>query len=283
MQHSSCLDVDGIDAGGLGGVAILICPKIVEFCDIKHTILIPGRVHKVSCEFCCGQSVPPSHASASSDRCFEILNAHNYGMNRSHIGKIAEEINRMKARDIASPLRFISFFLGDFNFPPNNELPVILGRPQLDLHTPRPNYLSYHTHKNLWDGMFDNILEFAQPNPTHYNPQSSSLSKIDRILATMPPSLTTKLRLQADVYSAPETLHYRKISDHAPVFLCIGIRDPSSTYRCSLPKIWTSGSIYEQRVNYLIDIVQPLSLPLLEQLPAIKACIIFHQRCTELS
>ena len=70
VKHSSCLDVDGIDAGGPGGVAILICPKIVEFCDIEHTILIPGRVHKVSCEFCCGHLVPPSHASASSDMCF---------------------------------------------------------------------------------------------------------------------------------------------------------------------------------------------------------------------
>ena len=110
VKHSSCLDPDGIEAGGLGGVAILICPKIVEFCDIKHTILIPGRVHKVSCEFCCGQFVPPSHVPASSDRCFEILNAHNYGMNRSSIGEIAKEINRMKVRDIASPHGFISFF-----------------------------------------------------------------------------------------------------------------------------------------------------------------------------
>ena len=78
VKHSSCLDSDGFDAGGLGGVAILICPKIVEFCDIKHTILIPGRVHKVSCEFCCGQSVPPSQVSASPDWCFEVFNAHNF-------------------------------------------------------------------------------------------------------------------------------------------------------------------------------------------------------------
>ena len=107
VKHSSCLDSDGIDAGGLGGVAILICPKIAEFCDVKHTILIPGRVHKVTCEFCCGQLVPPSHVSSSPDRCFEILNAHNFGMNRNHIGQIAEEIDRMKARDFAAPGRFI--------------------------------------------------------------------------------------------------------------------------------------------------------------------------------
>ena len=119
----------------------------------------------------------------------------------------------------------------------------------------------------------DDILEFVQPNPTHFNSQSSSLSKIDRILSTLPPSLSTKLRLQADVFSAPETLHYKKISDHALVFLRIELRDPRATFRCSLPKIWTTGPICEERVNYLIGLVQPLSLPTLEQLLAIKTCI----------
>ena len=79
VQHSSCHDVHGLDAGGLVGVAILSCPKIVEFCDIKHTVLVPGRVHKVTCDFCCGQFVRPSQVSASPDRCFEIFNARNSG------------------------------------------------------------------------------------------------------------------------------------------------------------------------------------------------------------
>ena len=35
VHHSSCHDVHGLDAGGLGGVAILICPEVVEFCGIK--------------------------------------------------------------------------------------------------------------------------------------------------------------------------------------------------------------------------------------------------------
>ena len=80
VKHSSCHDVHGIDAGGLGGVAILIRPKIVEFCDITHTMSIPGRVHKVFCEFCSGHLVPPPQVSACPDRCFEISKAHNSGL-----------------------------------------------------------------------------------------------------------------------------------------------------------------------------------------------------------
>ena len=57
--HSACLDVHGISNGAAGGVAILICPSIANVCDLKHTVLYPGRVHKVSFEFCVGQSVPP--------------------------------------------------------------------------------------------------------------------------------------------------------------------------------------------------------------------------------
>jgi len=273
VLHSSRQDVHGLELGGLGGVAILICPKIVEFCDIKHTVLFPGRIHKVTFDFCCGQSVPPSQVAVSPDRCFEVFNAHNFGLRRIDIVEIAEEIDRMKLRDFAAPGRFVSFFPGDFNFPPNNELPVILGRPQLDLHSPRPNFLSYHSHKSLWEGMFDKFIEFAQPNPTHFNSQSFSLSKLDRILSTLPASLSTKLRLQADVFSAPESLHYRKISDHAPVLLCIGLRDPQKRFRCSLPKAWVSGPIFESRINFITDLVQPLSLLILEQLPNIKECI----------
>ena len=39
VKHSSCLDADGIDAAGLGGVAILICPKLVEFCDMAGRVI----------------------------------------------------------------------------------------------------------------------------------------------------------------------------------------------------------------------------------------------------
>ena len=123
--------------------------------------------------------------------------------------------------------------------------------------------------------MFDNILEFAQPNPTHFNSQSSSLSKIDRILSTLPPSLSTKLRLPADVVSAPETLHYRKVSDHAPVFLCIGLRDPQAAFRCCLPKIWVTGPIFEERVNFLIGIVQ---LPIPADFRAVACHKDLHKR-----
>ena len=41
----------------------------------------------------------------------------------------------------------------------------------------------------------------------------------------------------------------------------------------SLPKLWVTGPIYESRIAFLIDRIQPLSLPTLEQLPAIKECI----------
>ena len=132
----------------------------------------------------------------------------------------------------------LSFLLDDYNFPPHDELHVVLGRPKIDLPSPRPNFLSYHSRKSLWGGMFDSVLEFAQPNPTHFNSQSFSLSKIDRILPTLPASLTTMLRLQADVFSAPESLHYRQISDHAPVILCIGTRDDRKKFNCALPKLW---------------------------------------------
>ena len=143
-------------------------------------------------------------------------------------------------RPLAGSFRFSSAITTS---PPNNELPVVLGRPQIDLHSPRPNYLSYHSHRTLWEGMFDNVLEFAQPNPTHFNSQSFSLSKTDRILSTLPTSLATELRLQADVFSARESLRDRKISDHARVFLSIGIRDDRKEFGCALPKLWVSGPI----------------------------------------
>ena len=75
--HSACLDVHGISNGAAGGVAILICPNIANVCDLKHTVLYPGRVHKVSFEFCVGQSVPPSDVPIFPDRCFEVVNIHN--------------------------------------------------------------------------------------------------------------------------------------------------------------------------------------------------------------
>ena len=67
---------------------------------------------------------------------FEVLNTHNYVLNRSNIIEISEEVARIKSRDFLAPGNSISFFVGDFNFPHRNELPFILGKPQLDLHSP---------------------------------------------------------------------------------------------------------------------------------------------------
>ena len=65
----------------------------------------------------------------------------------------------------------------------------------------------------------------------------------------------------------------RKIPDHAPVMLCISERSKSAGIKCSLPKLWVTGPIYESRIAFLIDRIKPLTLPPLEQLPAIKECI----------
>ena len=88
---------------------------------------------------CYGQSVPPSQVVVSPDRCFEVSNAHNSGLKGADIVEVAEEVEKMQVRDFIALTDLFRFPLAT-NSPDNNELPVILGRPQLDLHSSRPNF-----------------------------------------------------------------------------------------------------------------------------------------------
>ena len=74
--------------------------------------------------------------------------------------------------------------------------------------------------------------------------------------------------------SSPESLYYREISDHAPLILSISVKaktakQPGKT----LPKHWTSGPVFQGRLNLLIAHIRPLELPISQQLTTIKSCI----------
>ena len=145
-----------------------------------------------------------------------------------------------------SPANCLSFFLGDFNFPPINESPVVLGVPPAGLQSDRSNFVSDRSHKTLWESFHVNVFEFYQPSPTHFDKKSFSLSKLDRIFGTLVGSFATKLLLRSDVSSSPETLYYRQVSDHAPIILSISARAKTSKPpNCTLPKLWTSGPIFQ--------------------------------------
>ena len=105
------------------------------------------------------------------------MNIHNSGLARPDVLLIGAEITRMKERDFAGPADSLSFFLGDFNFPPVNEAPVVLGVPADGLQSDRPIFVSYHSHKALWESFLDSILEFYQPiRPTSTKSRFLSVS-----------------------------------------------------------------------------------------------------------
>ena len=151
---------------------------------------------------------------------------------------------------------------------------MVLGIPQTGLQSDRPNFVSYYSHRAHWESFLDNVLEFYQPNPTHFDKKSFSLSKLDRIFGTVVGSFAAKFIMRSDVATSPESLYYREISDHAPLILSISVRAKTAKQpRKTLPKHWTSGPVFQGRLNLLIAHIRPLELPISQQLTTIKSCI----------
>ena len=99
-------------------------------------------------------------------------------------------------------------------------------------------------------------------------------SKLDRIFGTVVGSYAAKFVMKSDVATSPETFYYREISDHAPLILSISVRAKGDRQpRKTLPKHWTSGPVFQGRLNLLIASIRPLELPISQQLETIKSCI----------
>jgi endonuclease/exonuclease/phosphatase family metal-dependent hydrolase len=122
------------------------------------------------------------------------------------------------------------FVMGDFN----HDVP---GEPKCHIDTPKFDDVAPHTsvrfpqsdsttvlsgvciRSHSWQHLFENSVELEQPSHTHFNVSASLTSRIDRCYVYAPQWTFVRRTVQSCILVPPNILHFRGISDHAPLLV----------------------------------------------------------------
>ena len=69
----------------------------------------------------------------------------------------------------------------------------------------------------LWEPLWDKLLELVQPEPTHYNKAHDHVSRIGRMWTSLSKSMFIAMEVRAHVLADPVAMFKKKLSDHSPV------------------------------------------------------------------
>ena len=265
VLYSAVRGPDGVQIPGAGGVAVLLEPKFQSFATWDNFELTPGRVQFVPINF--------------GNKTLNIFNIHNYGLAESDVRCVGERILLCSRFDSSHPDLSASFVLGDLNYLSGRESPLKLGKHATETSV-ASSYGSSGSRAAIWEHYLGGLVELHQPLPTRFNIEALSVSRLDRAYTSLPGSLLVKLGVDAFLTHAPETLHYKGISDHSPLGLSFSPKHLVRTISKALPRHWCYGSVFNESLMQYIEYTNLLQLPPFERVRTYKTCIQCAALCS---
>ena len=138
-------------------------------------------------------------------------------------------LNLLVTSAVKEPLKNHFLFCGDLNFsalgslPHHYKAPTSVVAPEVEesdgLSLP-PNASSVTKSSfcvSRWKRFLDKRTEFSQPCPTHFHAINLSGHVIDRVFSSAPSWAVGQLKISTHTSHDPFSLHFRNISDHAPL------------------------------------------------------------------
>jgi hypothetical protein len=130
---------------------------------------------------------------------------------------------------LAQPLYCSLFIGGDWNFLPPDEHRLSVFKPK----TPPPNDNYTGQHNDIFQAVFNLLIDHAPDTHTRYDASTSTVSRLDRIYSAIPSWIIPSITIRAYVQMTATALHLKKISDHAPATILFAKR--SSTIASEQP------------------------------------------------
>ena len=237
---------------GKGGIIILIHKSLVSDHPDDPTFkprglcdeIVPGRVVRVTLG-----------SNAISFACVFI---HNFGITQVQMSKIEKMAFRDMKDAAEHPHAFAASYMGDFNLPPQGELPHLLASPTPANSNVAPDPTpSTRPFQARWEKMFEGMTEVKFHQNTHFNSFNNSENRIDRVFEIMPKSLTCLLRHSAGTIKDPVFWYNKGLSDHSPVFRSVSLpkshdcshsSGDEGSVRLRLKKEWCTHPHYIKRM-----------------------------------
>ena len=179
-------------------------------------IIAPGRITKTTI-----------HNETDT---LHIYNIHNYDISHPQFTTLRRSVDADKSNTNVAYRRHVTCLGGDFNFHAPGEAAILIGT-DAGLHE-LPVQPNQKTDAKKWAPILQGLTELAQHDYTRIGAHGTcpaSLSRLDRIYISLPPSALMQLTLTSGIVSPATNMNARELSDHATAYACL-------TQRCPMPR-----------------------------------------------
>ena len=214
-----------------GSVTMVRKGTFVNGTTVTPTIHHPGRLIELN--------------AAHNEELFTIWNVHNFDIPPAIVAAVADKINQQHSEAQAKPLEHCVFVTGDFNFPARGETSQSLLNPT-STEGGFAQCCPGHPTQLRWERALGSLVEFEQPNNTHFWPTSSTCSRIDRTYGSMHGWILRNLDVCAYVVEDPKRMFDTGLSDHAPLVTTLALRAPAERQAIPISKVVAKSVAFQQ-------------------------------------
>ncbi len=153
---------------------------------------------------------------------FDCFFVHNFGLTFDTTSSLIKKLDNSRISCFERPDKFSMAILGDFNLEPRGSLKISL-LDSSSLSRSLPPQVPPRPFEKKWNTLFDKLVEVDFPFPSHVNSSTLVISRINRVFLGVPKSAVPLLNISAGVKRDPTWYEGLGLSDHAPIFIKIGV------------------------------------------------------------
>lgn len=210
-----------------GGVVSAFRRSLFHAGTLSAHTFVPGRI------LCITHSLACTHHSGRADRKItNFYNIHNFDLPLHDLEEFRYQVDMDVGLSETNPADHFAIFGGDLNLQEGSLTSLSLCNPVQDVCTRMGPRGFEHSSHCFWKRTTEGLLEINQKSHKHYNVHSRKLTTIDRFFVASTSHLISQMYTSSFIVDAPDDLHHRGISDHAPVGLILRLR-PSRCIPCT--------------------------------------------------
>ena len=237
LFHSPCIG----DSGPLkdtGGTMFLVSH---QFTNVKVQEIVSGRLMELMIH------------EPEGIRC--IAGCHNYGLDSATMVRVSSFCDNHMSRARNSPDKYAFMLIGDLNIEADSDETFSLVSPKFQskvCQNSASNVAVSNTALKSWKAIFAKMTEVVFPSPSHFYSGGNKMTRINRILIFCPKSCLPLLRIEAGIVNDPLWYESRGFSDHSPIFIIFGSRNPlKKRDNLRIKPEWCKHRSYNHRLERL--------------------------------
>jgi hypothetical protein len=172
-----------------------------------------------------------------------IWNVHNYDIPIDAVTAMVDKILLQKTAAQSQPLERAVFVTGDWNFRCRDDTQQSLIAPSGPRDRCDGSVLPTQAR---WERALGTLVEYEQPDVTHFWPRSMTCSRIDRTYGSLHGWILRNLDVRSHVVDDPKRLFDTGLSDHAPLVTSLAWRPPAKRREIPISKVVAKSKAFRQ-------------------------------------